>query len=533
MPIADGAVLESPLSRSTFQKNLKSKWWRINHLYKVKNEKGQVVRFKCRPLQAAVANQLHDKNIILKSRQHGITTLFNVWFVDECIFVRNTEAAFIAQDLNEGQRKLQVMKDIFDEFLTEWPSFVGRVALTSDAKREMRFSNKSYIYVSTTVRSGTVNLLHISEFGKIAHTNKVKAQEVIDGSENAIHSDTLTVIESTPMGMNTIFNEMCDTAFKMFRNKSQLSRLDYKWVFLPWWGDRKNTLPTSEAQQVRVFPDWIDAYFDKLRKNHNITLELEQKAWYFKKRCGVGNIFQEHPSTPDECWRVEVDGSFFAKGLEELRAQNRIRKLTFDPMFPIHTAWDLGVHDFTAIWFFQIYRGGEIHLIDYYENSDEGMDFYLSLLRQYALPAKRGGKGYSQYGQFFVPFDAAKRDQMGGVPLIDILQSTEFDFIQAPKPDLVSSIAHTRSILPLCVFDEMNCDEGLGRLENYRKQVNQQTGSYTDRPVHDDNSHGADAFRTMAACLDQLMHVRHSRNCDYVIPKGITQNVESASPYLV
>ena len=79
----------------------------------------------------------------------------------------------------------------------------------------------------------------------------------------------------------------------------------------------------------------------------------------------------------------------------------------------------------------------------------------------------------------------------------------------------------------------MNCDEGLGRLENYRKQVNQQTGSYTDRPVHDDNSHGADAFRTMAACLDQLMHVRHSRNCDYVIPKGITQNVESASPYLV
>jgi hypothetical protein len=531
MPLATKEWTEA--QREQFRRNLKSKWWRINNLYKVKNEQGKVVRFKCRPLQAEVANNLHDKTIILKSRQHGITTLFNVWFVDECIFVDKTEAAFIAQGLAEGQQKLQVMKEIFREFLDEWPIFNRKISLVNDAKRDMRFSNGSYIYVSTTVRSGTVQLLHISELGKIAHTNRVKAQEVLDGSENAIHGDTLTIVESTPMGVNTIFNEMCDTAFSLFRKKKKLTRLDYKWMFLPWWGDPKNSLDTEEALKLE-FPGWMQEYFSKLDSKYKVSLTLEQMAWYFKKRCGVGNIFQEHPSTPDECWRVEVEGAFFSQQLDQLRAQGRMRKLVYDPQQPVHTAWDIGVHDFTSIWFYQIYRGGEVHLLHYYENCEMGMDYYLNLLRQYALPEARGGKGYMRYGFHFVPFDAAKRSQYDSIPLIDQLEATEFEFVQAPKPELVSSIAHTRSVLPLCVFDEMECDIGIGRLENYRKAINQQTGSYTDRPVHDDNSHGADAFRTMAATLDQLMHVHRGRNyAQNMVPDDLYQPSDSRSPYVV
>jgi len=49
-----------------------------------------------------------------------------------------------------------------------------------------------------------------------------------------------------------------------------------------------------------------------------------------------------------------------------------------------------------------------------------------------------------------------------------------------------------------CQFDEQACGLGLKRLRAYRKEWDEGRGVWKDRPRHDDASHGADAFMTLA-----------------------------------
>ena len=53
-------------------------------------------------------------------------------------------------------------------------------------------------------------------------------------------------------------------------------------------------------------------------------------------------------------------------------------------------------------------------------------------------------------------------------------------------------------ILPRCWFDETKCRAGLEALTFYRKSYNERLQEFTDKPLHDWSSHGADAFRGLA-----------------------------------
>lgn len=489
------------------------KWWRVSHLYKVKNEDGDVVPFVPFPTQATLANDLHDRNIVLKSRQHGVTTLFNVWFVDECIFNSGTRCAFIAQGLAEAKEKLAVMREVLMNFIKDNPEFRELLMpLKADSKQDLELANGSKIYVSTTVRSDTVQLLHISEFGKISYYNPEKGREVLDGSLNAVHKNSLVIIESTAMGSHTQFKDMCDAAFeattRAFAGKSKLTRLNFKWHFFSWWMDAKNQLSAEESEYVEI-PEWQARYYSELSAR-GVNLQPQQKAWYYVKKLEGTNVLKEHPSTPEECWQEDIKGAFFARELNDLRSRGRITKVPFNPNRDVHTAWDLGISDYTCIWFFQVH-GGEVHIIDYYENNDVGMTFYLQhVMAEWAKKPKEGGKGY-RYGMHFGPHDIAKRDMFGGESLIDQLCDAGWNFVAAPKQDKYASIEQSRKLLSICFFDESRCQMGISRLENYRKKISQETGEYTSVPVHDLNSHGADAFRTLAARIDEVLLVRGRR----------------------
>jgi hypothetical protein len=59
-----------------------------------------------------------------------------------------------------------------------------------------------------------------------------------------------------------------------------------------------------------------------------------------------------------------VEGAIFGPELESLRNRDRITNVPINPHLPVHTAWDLGWDDFTAIWFYQ-QVGKEYFFIDY------------------------------------------------------------------------------------------------------------------------------------------------------------------------
>jgi hypothetical protein len=155
----------------------------------------------------------------------------------------------------------------------------------------------------------------------------------------------------------------------------------------------------------------------------------------------------------------------------------------------VHTWWDLGMNDVMAIWFTQDI-GREVHVVDYMEGSGEGFEFYKHELTE---------RGYL-YGTHAAPHDIKVRE-MGahGKSRWQSARDIGINFMLIPRVNAkIDSINAARRFLPICWFDEEKCSQGISRLENYRKAWNEITGTYSNNPLHDVNSNGADAFQTLA-----------------------------------
>ena len=179
-------------------------------------------------------------------------------------------------------------------------------------------------------------------------------------------------------------------------------------------------------------------------------------------------------------------GSQMAKALEE----GRITAVPYEPRLDVHTVWDLGVGDSTAIWFYQIH-GFEIRVIDYYENSGEGLPHYIQIIRD---------KDYL-YGTHFGPHDLEVRDFTTGKSRKDTAAQLGIKFRIVPKLPVEDGIDAVRNLLRRCYFDEQRCVRGIEALRQYKKSWNDKMRCYNNQPDHDWTSHAADAFRYLAISL--------------------------------
>lgn len=182
-------------------------------------------------------------------------------------------------------------------------------------------------------------------------------------------------------------------------------------------------------------------------------------------------------------------GTFYSTQLEQL--ENHIRRVAHQPSHPVYTAWDLGRADGMAIWFWQ-QTGNEIHVIDYFEDLAEGgMPAALT-----ALTTEH--RASYLYHTHFLPHDGEQKDISGksrGQDLID-LRRGRVEIL--PRHSVGDGINEVRKVLPLCYFDEDATAEGVERLKCYRKKWDRKREIFLGEPQHDENSHGADAFRILA-----------------------------------
>jgi len=180
-------------------------------------------------------------------------------------------------------------------------------------------------------------------------------------------------------------------------------------------------------------------------------------------------------------------GAYYARLIEQAEKDGRVGPVPVDSRYEVHTAWDLGVSDSTSIWCFQVTPDG-IRVVDYYEASGQGIEFYCQWLDK---------QGY--HGNDLLPHDARQRMPIGNPPRTRIEIMLELG--RRPKvvplhfiPDGISAV---RKTLPLCWFD-VKAMAGIRTLRNYRRQWNDDKKIFSDTPLHDWASHGADAFRTLA-----------------------------------
>ncbi len=176
-------------------------------------------------------------------------------------------------------------------------------------------------------------------------------------------------------------------------------------------------------------------------------------------------------------------GSYYGK----LLPAQRIGRVPWEPQLLVHTAWDLGVGDATAIWFFQ-QAGREVRLIDYYQASGEGLEHYAKVMRE---------KPYA-YGRHLAPHDIEVRELGTGKSRRETLRSLGIAVVTVKKLGLEDGINAVRLILPRCWFDAETCAPGIDALRSYRRAWDENLRVFSSRPLHDWASHGADAFRYLA-----------------------------------
>lgn len=193
-----------------------------------------------------------------------------------------------------------------------------------------------------------------------------------------------------------------------------------------------------------------------------------------------------------ECsFEAAIRGAYYGRAMAEAQRTGRIRAVRHDPNLPVETAWDLGIGDPTAIWFAQL-AGPEIHLLDYYEATGEGLDHYARLLQ-----ARAAARGYV-YGHHYAPQDALARELGTGRTREEQARRLGLKLSIVPRHGIEDGINAVRAILPRCWFDLERSEPGIECLRQYRAAVDDATGSIGDRPLHDQYSHGADAFRYLA-----------------------------------
>jgi hypothetical protein len=407
----------------------------------------------------------------------------DLYILDECLFNDNIEGAIIADSLVHAQGIFRkTIKFAYDRL----PQTIRNARpLTTESRSELSFSNGSVVSVGVTMRSGTPQLLHISEFGRICVRAPDKAREIVTGSLQSVEisGNQIIWIESTAAGRAGYFFDFCERARKV--KKKDLTKLDFKFFFFPWYKHPGHVLRNAK---INMTPKQR-AYFAKLENKHNIKLSIERKCWYAKQENILGpDMKPEHPSHPDEAFEVSQEGQYWREQLTKLRHEGRIGDVSIAEGIPIDTAWDIGVDDYTVIWFLQTI-GEQIHIVDFFENKDYGLEYYVEIIK---------GKGY-KYGRHYAPHDMAAREWGGGKSRLEQALAMGLSFKVVPRVDQkADSIEAVRRILQYCWFDEEKCEPGLEHLEAYRKEWDSVNGMWRAKPLHDIHSNAADAFQCLA-----------------------------------
>lgn len=460
--------------------------WRLNNLYKIVDKSGRIVDFRPNEQQLRYIKGIHGRDIILKARQLGFSTLACIIALDEAIWTPNYSAAVIAHTKPDAQNLLKTKIKFPYSQLPE--GLRSAVPTVNDAADTFSLANGSSVIVTSSARGGTFQRLHISEFGKICARYPDKAQEIISGSIPAAEMGHIT-IESTAEGQQGAFFEMTQRALHKAQRGDKLSGRDWKLHFFPWW---ENDDYRQSPELVRL-KDEDKRYFQNLEMDHGIVLDDWQKAWWvMQDEVQGGTMKREYPSTPDEAFEQALEGAYFDQQLSAAYKRQSIGRFPFDIRHQVNTFWDLGRNDQTAIWLHQDIAGRD-RFIGYYEASGEYIAHYLNWLKDWAKAND------AQWGDHYWPHDGDRQDLFLTKGRLAEVEDMGFRPRTVPRvSNKLTAIETARSAFANCDFDESACSQGLSRLRHYRKEWDDRRGVWKDRPLHDDNSNGADAFMTFA-----------------------------------
>jgi hypothetical protein len=273
----------------------------------------------------------------------------------------------------------------------------------------------------------------------------------------------------------------------------QMSPVVWSEIIRPALSDREGGgvfIGTPKGRN-QFYEQWLNArklgWFRAMYKASETGILSQAELDAARAEMGEDEYMQEY-----ECsWSAAIKGAYYGDLMGQADAEKRIGNIPHTPMLDVNTAWDLGINDSTAVWFYQ-YINNEIRLIDFYENTGQGLEHYVRMLQHKEKKFK-----YS-YDQHHFPHDVAVRELTTGRSRQEVLAAMGINVFVTPKLKVEDGIQAVRTVLPRCYFDKTRCHKGIEALRQYRTEYDSKLQRYSSRPLHDWTSHPADAFRTFA-----------------------------------
>lgn len=455
------------------------------------------------------------------------STLVEILQFDQALFNVNHTGVVIADTLPNASK---LFKKI--EFAYEHLNPVLKRAFPLEAKNagssiafqhpdEAGTARPSSINVGVSSRGGTVQLLHVSELGKIALKFPQRAEEIKTGALPSVPPDGIAIIESTAEGAFGLFYDLCEPAMKRAELGQQETQLDWRLHFFPWYEAKEYRLSDEDTALVPISPD-LRRYFAKLEAELRITIDANQRAWYAKTLETLGKkMKQEHPSTPKEAFEQAIEGAIYGDQMTYLREQRRIvEHVPLDPNYPVDTVWDFGVaadaktgNGTNSIWFHQ--QVGLQHRWFYYTSGfGKGLRYWwIEVCEEH-----RKRHGY-RWGQHFLPHDADAEilgevvttkhrilAELGMENIVVVPRVANIDTgIELVRKGIVGNHWFNSRIADHEKGEDMGAGAGIKGLDGYQYEWDDKRGVWSNKPLHNWASHPSDAIRQWFQALENGM----------------------------
>lgn len=466
----------------------------MNHLYKIRNKKGELVQFKLNRAQQDFNLNKWWRNLILKSRQLGFTTFESIDALDDTLFTPNLDALMIAHNLEAGENIFSKKIQFAWEKLPDVIKQLFGVDNNSSKTLKFDFGDKGFssLAVDTSGRSGTFQRLHITELADISKKYPKKIADIIEGTIPAVPTTGRVDIESTSQGASGEFYDMFISAWEHGEPKSPL---EYKAHFYNWtWDDDELntiiTIPFSEMQQSEKFKEYA--------VKHKLT-DI-QITYYYQKWLSLNknwnSLKREYPTTPEEAFDAVSEGTYYGEQIGLMEQNGQIGVFPFQRGFKVHTVWDLGVGKNMVVGFYQRDTiSNRVRKIDYIEGEgSEGLP---------EIAAKVLRKPYV-FGKHFGPHDLEATDVGTGKTRIEVAKTLGIKFETVPDYSIEDGINAVKVWLDRLDVNLATCKSWLKSMKSYEHEWDEKRGMYKDDPLHNWASHGADEGR-YAALVENRM----------------------------
>ena len=303
----------------------------IETFFMIQDKQRQLVKLKLNKPQLDFLTRRSSRNIIVKARQLGFSTVILADMLAEAITVPNTVCVCISHEERATQRllkKVHLMYDMIPAAARDIPELSGledkllRPTAHHLSAYEVTFpSIGSSFFIGTARapafgRGDTIHRLHMSE---LAHYPPETADTLMAAVSQSVPRDGLITIESNPRGRGGVFYRTYDLAKQ---------GLEYKPFFYPWWWAGEYRLP--EGDELALEADRYEFKFteDEAALAEKNNLNLEQIRWRRFKKQELEKLYnqdfaQEYPENDIDCWLTGGQSVFDTKAIRAMLPYTR------------------------------------------------------------------------------------------------------------------------------------------------------------------------------------------------------------------